>query len=68
MIKELDALEKKIAEVASLCRNLRAENVQLRQQLVAAEGERQSLAERMDQARDRLEQLAERLPAGETLI
>ncbi len=62
MINELNALESKIAQVASLCRILRAENNQLRQQLVAAEAEKKNLEERMDNARNRLEQLARQLP------
>ena len=39
MVNELNALESKIAEVASLCRALRAENAQLKQQLVTLESE-----------------------------
>ena len=62
MMNELTALEGRIAEVASLCRSLRAENVQLRQQLARIEGERDSLSERMSMARNRLEQLARQLP------
>ena len=57
-----DALESKIAQVVSLCRTLRTETAQLRQQLAAAEIDKQSLAERMDSARSRIEQLAEQLP------
>ena len=68
MLNELNALESKIAEVAALCQSLRAENVQLRQQLAVAENERKLLAERMELARGRLEQLAEQLPLGETLL
>ena len=62
MVNELNALESKIAQVASLCRSLRAENAQLRQQLVTAEGDKKGLAERMESARGRLEQLAQKLP------
>ena len=62
MVNELNALESKIADVASLCRSLRAENAQLRQQLASAEIDRASLAQRMDSARDRLEHLAGQLP------
>ena len=68
MVNELNALESKIAEVASLCRALRAENAQLRQQLVTLEGDRDGLAQRIESARGRLEQLAGQLPeasAGE---
>ncbi|MBP6656023.1 MAG: hypothetical protein KA182_14285, partial [Propionivibrio sp.] len=52
----------KIAQVASLCRTLRAENAQLRQQLAVAEVDKKGLTERMDAARARLEQLAGQLP------
>ena len=62
MVNELNALESKIAEVASLCRALRAENAQLRQQLATLESDRTNLAQRMESARGRLEQLAGQLP------
>ena len=68
MVNELNALESKIAQVASLCRTLRMENAQLRQQLVAAESERKTIAERMESARGRLEQLAEQLPAAKATV
>ena len=66
MLNEFNALESKIAQTVALCRSLREENTQLRQQLAAAEAEKKRLAERMDTARERLEQLAQRLPEGET--
>jgi len=62
MVNELNALESKIAQVASLCRTLRAENAQLRLQLAVAEVDKKGLTERMDAARTRLEQLASQLP------
>lgn len=62
MVNELNALESKIAQAASLCRALRAENNQLRQQLAAAEAEKKGLEERMAAARGRIEQLALQLP------
>jgi cell division protein ZapB len=62
MVNELNALESKIAEVVSLCNALRAENVQLKQQLAAAESDKINLAERMELARGRLEQLVLQLP------
>lgn len=66
MVNELNALESKIVQVASLCRTLRAENIQLRQQLAAAEAERNGLAERMETARNRIEQLVRQLPETKT--
>ena len=62
MVNELNALESKIAQVASLCRALRVENAQLRQQLATAEVEKKGLTDRIDTARTRLEQLAMQLP------
>lgn len=62
MVNELNALESKIAQVASLCRSLRAENNQLRQQLAISEDEKKQLEARMDAARNRLELLAQQLP------
>jgi cell division protein ZapB len=63
MVNELNALESKIVQVASLCRALRAENAQLRQQLASAESARLLMAERMESARGRIEQLAGQIPA-----
>jgi len=62
MLNEFNALENKVSQVASLCHSLRAENTQLRQQLAAAEAEKKALEERMNTARNRLEQLAQQLP------
>jgi cell division protein ZapB len=62
MVNELNALESKIAQVVSLCNSLRAENTQLKQQLAAAESDKQTLSERMELARGRLEQLVLQLP------
>ena len=68
MVNELNALENKIVLVASLCRTLRAENMQLRQQLAAADDDRKELAERMESARSRLEQLAGQLPEAKATV
>ena len=64
MLHELDILENKVAQVVSLCRALRSENNLLRQQLASAESEKIRLTERMEKARERVEQLAQRLPEG----
>ncbi len=66
MINELNALEGKVAAVVSLCRTLRAENAELKQQLQALAIDRDGLVQRMDQARVRIEQLAEQLPEAKT--
>jgi cell division protein ZapB len=68
MVNELNALESKIAQVASLCHALRAENAQLKHQLAIADSERKVLAQRMDSARTRLEQLAEQLPEAKATV
>ena len=68
MVKELNALENKITQVAALCRTLREENSQLKQQLASAEVARSSLAERMESARARIEQLAQKLPDAKAPI
>lgn len=62
MVNELNALESKIAQVAALCRTLRAENIELRRGLAAANGDKRRLTERIDLARARLESLAQQLP------
>ena len=49
MINKLPVLESKIAQVVALCQTLRAENAQLRQQLVAAESERREMAAQLAQ-------------------
>lgn len=64
MLNELDILENKVAQVVSLCRALRSENNLLRQQLASAESDKIRLTERMEKARERVEQLAQRLPEG----
>ncbi len=68
MVNELNALEGKVVLVASLCRALRAENAQLRLQLSVVENDKKKLAERMESARDRLEQLASQLPQAKTAL
>ena len=68
MVNELNALESKITEVASLCRTLRAENALLRQQLASAESDRANLAQRMESARGRLELLAGQLPEAQATV
>ena len=68
MVNELNALESKIAQVASLCRTLRAENALLKQQLATLASDHEALAQRMELARDRLEQLAEQLPEAKASV
>ena len=61
---EFNSLETKVAQFVSLCERLRAENVELRQQLAAARGDAKRLNEKIDGAKSRLEGLISRLPAG----
>ncbi|BBP05876.1 hypothetical protein TPL01_07840 [Sulfuriferula plumbiphila] len=65
MESELNALESKIQQMVQLCQNLRTENQKLRQQIAAATGEQKLLAERMTQARVRIEALLEKIPEDE---
>ncbi|MDR0379852.1 MAG: hypothetical protein LBI62_07935 [Candidatus Accumulibacter sp.] len=65
MLNELDALERKIDAAALLYRDLCAQNSQLRQRLVNVEAEKRGLAERVEAARHRLEQIVEQLPEAD---
>jgi cell division protein ZapB len=56
------SLEAKVAQFVNLCERLRAENMDLRQQLAAAQGDAKRLNERIDSARAKLATLIERLP------
>jgi cell division protein ZapB len=62
MDAELAPLEQKILLIANLCQSLRAENQKLRQQLAAAQGENRLLANRIQEAKGRIETLLERIP------
>ena len=62
MDADFASLEAKVAQFVNLCERLRAENVDLRQQLAAAQGDAKRLNERIDSARAKLATLIERLP------
>ena len=62
MDAEFATLEDKIRQAANLCRKLRDENRDLRQQLATLENDRQRLSEKIDGARHRLEGLLQRIP------
>ena len=62
MEAEFNSLEAKVAQFVSLCERLRAENVELRQQLAAARTDAKRLHEKIDGGRSRLEGLLSRLP------
>ena len=62
MITELDSLDGKISQVVSLIERLRAENEVLKNQIATAEEERLHLRQTINNARERLERLMDRLP------
>jgi cell division protein ZapB len=59
---EFNSLETKVAQFVALCERLRAENVELKQQLATARTDAKRLHEKIDGARSRLEGLLSRLP------
>ncbi len=62
MEEEFNSLEAKVAQFVSLCERLRAENNQLRQELVSAQNDAKHLSEKIDGAKLKLENLLSRLP------
>ena len=65
MEAELKALEDKISQFVQLNQRLRAENMQLRQQLANVQNDNKLLAEKMAGARNRLEALFDQIPEDE---
>jgi cell division protein ZapB len=59
---EFNSLEAKVAQFVSLCERLRAENIQLRQELASAQNDAKHLNEKIDGAKLKLEHLLARLP------
>ena len=62
MDEAFDSLEAKVSQFVHLCERLRAENIELRQQLAAANNDAKRLNEKIDGARHKLESLIARLP------
>ena len=62
MEAEFNSLEGKVFQFAQVCERLRAENLELRAQLSLAQNDAKRLAEKIDGARVRLENLLVRLP------
>lgn len=62
MEAEFNSLEAKVAQFVALCERLRAENVELKQQLAAARSDAKRLHEKIDGARARLEGLLSKIP------
>ena len=59
---DLTVLEDKIEQFLAFCQSLRAENQALRSRVAGLEDERQSLVDKIDTARARLEALMAKLP------
>ena len=62
MDAEFAALEEKIRQAAQLCRRLRDENRDLRQQLASTQSDKKQLSDKIDGARNRLERLLKQIP------
>ena len=62
METDLNVLEAKLMQLIELCQSLRAENLQLRQELAQARDDTKQLKGQMTEASARLEALIERLP------
>lgn len=62
MEAEFNSLEGKVSQFAKVCERLRAENMELREQLSLAQNDAKRLAEKIDGAKTRLENLLVRLP------
>lgn len=65
MEAELKVLEDKIVQLVQLNQRLRAENLQVRQQLVSVQNDNKSLSEKMTSAKSRLEALLDQIPEDE---
>ncbi|WP_221764443.1 hypothetical protein [Methyloradius palustris] len=62
METDLNVLEAKLTQLIELCQSLRAENLQLRQELAQGRDDTKQLKSQMTEASARLEALIERLP------
>ncbi|MBU0593707.1 MAG: hypothetical protein KKH74_08235 [Gammaproteobacteria bacterium] len=62
MQAELKSLEEKVTQIARMCQQLRAENIQLRQQLASAQNQSKLLGDKIHGAQTRLEALMEQIP------
>ncbi len=65
MEADIQRFEEKLNHFVTLFQRLRSENNDLRQQLAAKSDEVKRLAEKLDQARTRIEALVEQLPETE---
>ncbi len=62
MQSELDNLDQKLAQLVQLTQRLRAENLQLRQEVAAAVSQQRKGQDKVDEAAQRLEKLLAQLP------
>jgi len=65
METELKTLEEKIGQFVALCRRLRTDNRQLRQQLASAISNNKQLNDKIGSAKNDLESLLAQIPEGE---
>ena len=64
MQSELDALDQKLAQLVQLTQHLRAENLQLRQDVAAAVSQQRKSQDKVGEAAQRLEKLLAQIPEG----
>ena len=62
MDQAFESLEAKVLQFVQVCERLRAENIELRQQLAAANNDAKRMSDKLDGARNRVEDLLARLP------
>jgi cell division protein ZapB len=62
MHSELDVLDQKLAQLIQLTQRLRAENLQLRQEVAAAVSQQRKTQDKVNEATQRLEKLFSQLP------
>ncbi|WP_334107891.1 hypothetical protein [Methylobacillus sp.] len=62
MNADLITLEEKLAQLISLCQMLRAENLELRQELTRSQDDNKQLQDNIELASRKLQTLIERLP------
>jgi len=66
MEADFKALEQKLTQFVEMCNRLRADNVELRQQLASAMSDNKQLSEKIGTATNRLENLLNQIPEEET--
>ena len=65
MEADLKALEQKLSQFVELCKRLRVDNQELRQQLASAVNDNKQLSEKIGTATNRLENLLNQIPEEE---